>query len=39
VHDVVAELHSYDVPAFTVVAIADGSPDYLAWLRDETAPH
>lgn len=39
VREVVAELHSYDVPAFTVVALADGSPEYLAWLRDETTPH
>lgn len=29
-------LHSYDVPAFTVVAIAGGSDEYLAWLRSET---
>ena len=39
VRDAVAELHSYDVPALTVVALADGSPDYLAWLRAETDPH
>ena len=38
VREAVAHLHSYDVPAFTVVALADGSPDYLAWLRDETTP-
>ncbi len=30
-------LHSYDVPAFTVVEIAGGSAGYLAWLRDETS--
>lgn len=32
----VRALHSYDVPAFTVVDIAGGSDDYLAWLRTET---
>jgi periplasmic divalent cation tolerance protein len=32
----VAELHSYDVPALTVVAIVAGSDDYLAWIDDET---
>lgn len=32
----VHELHTYDVPAFTVVEIATGSDDYLAWLRAET---
>ncbi len=37
VRDAVADLHSYDVPGFTVVEIVDGSPDYLAWLRAETA--
>jgi periplasmic divalent cation tolerance protein len=33
----VADLHSYDVPAFTAVEIVDGSPEYLAWLRTEAA--
>jgi len=33
----VHELHSYDVPAFTVVTIVAGSDDYLAWLRAETS--
>jgi len=33
----VQEVHSYDVPAFTVVEIADGSADYLEWLRTETS--
>lgn len=33
----VGELHSYDVPALTVVDIAGGSDDYLTWLRDETS--
>lgn len=38
VRGAVVELHSYDVPAFTVIALADGSPDYLAWVRAETTP-
>ncbi len=32
----VADLHSYDVPALTAVAIVTGSDDYLAWIDDET---
>lgn len=32
----VLELHSYDVPAVTVVPIVDGSSEYLAWLAAET---
>lgn len=33
----VLELHSYDVPAITVVEVAGGSADYLAWVRAETS--
>ena len=29
----VAELHPYDTPEFLVLEIADGAPDYLAWLE------
>lgn len=32
----VIELHSYDVPAITVVDIVDGSAEYLAWVDAET---
>lgn len=32
----VLALHSYDVPAVTVVAIAGGSGDYLDWVATET---
>lgn len=32
----VDELHSYDVPMFTVVEITTGSDDYLEWIRAET---
>ncbi len=26
------ELHSYDVPELLALPVADGAPDYLAWL-------
>lgn len=32
----VLALHSYDVPAVTVVPIVGGSDDYLAWVVAET---
>lgn len=32
----VRELHSYDVPAITAVAIVRGSDDYLTWIDAET---
>jgi periplasmic divalent cation tolerance protein len=28
------ELHPYDVPEFLVLAVADGSASYLAWLAE-----
>ena len=30
------ELHSYDVPEFVVIPIAEGSAQYLAWLTEST---
>lgn len=33
----VIELHSYDVPAITVVDIVGGSADYLAWVTESTS--
>ena len=30
----IAELHSYQVPEFLVLAIESGSPAYLAWLAE-----
>src|SRR4051794_21961469 len=33
----VLERHPYEVPNITAVRIVDGNPDYLAWLRAETA--
>jgi periplasmic divalent cation tolerance protein len=32
----VHELHSYELPEFLVVTIADGSPLYLEWLKAST---
>ncbi|MDH7487932.1 MAG: divalent-cation tolerance protein CutA [Anaerolineae bacterium] len=32
----VKALHSYQVPEVIALPIADGSPDYLRWLVDET---
>ncbi len=29
-------LHPYETPEFVVVPIADGNPDYLAWVVSET---
>lgn len=32
----VKALHSYQVPEVIAIPIADGSPEYLRWLLDET---
>jgi periplasmic divalent cation tolerance protein len=32
-----ATLHPYDVPELLVLAVADGSEAYLAWVRDSAA--
>jgi periplasmic divalent cation tolerance protein len=32
----VRELHSYDCPCVVAFPIADGNPDYLAWIKTET---
>jgi periplasmic divalent cation tolerance protein len=34
----VRALHSYDLPCVVGLPIADGNPDYLQWIRDETGP-
>jgi len=34
----ILEQHSYDTPEFLVLPIAEGSPDYLAWLRSQCSP-
>ena len=31
----IAELHSYELPEFIVLAVADGSTAYLDWLQGE----
>jgi periplasmic divalent cation tolerance protein len=31
-------LHSYELPEFLIVPVADGSPSYLDWVRGESAP-
>jgi periplasmic divalent cation tolerance protein len=33
----VAELHSYELPEFLVLDVADGSTGYLAWIGSQTA--
>ena len=30
------QIHSYSVPCFVVLPISGGSPDYLAWAREQT---
>lgn len=34
----VRELHSYEVPEIVAVPIVRGTPEYLEWIRRETAP-
>jgi len=33
----VLQLHSYELPEFVVVAVEDGSDDYVRWVADQTA--
>jgi periplasmic divalent cation tolerance protein len=33
----VKRLHTYDVPEFIALPIAEGSADYLSWLKDSVA--
>ena len=33
----VVDRHPYDVPNVTAVPVVGGNPDYLAWIRAETA--
>lgn len=35
----VRELHPYDVPELIAVPIVAGFPDYLNWVRQESAPN
>lgn len=32
----VRELHSYSVPCVAALPVADGNPDFLAWIEAET---
>ena len=32
----VKELHSYDCPCVVALPIADGNPDFLRWIAEET---
>lgn len=32
----VREMHSYDCPGILALPVADGNPDYLAWIERET---
>lgn len=36
--DFVKARHPYDCPAIFALPITAGSPDYLAWIGEETAP-
>jgi periplasmic divalent cation tolerance protein len=31
-HDTLRKIHSYEVPEFIIIAIEDGSEDYLSWI-------
>ena len=33
------ELHSYELPEFVVLTVADGSDEYLKWVIEQTRPH
>ena len=36
--ELAAAAHPYDVPSISVRPIHDGSPAYLAWIREQTEP-
>ena len=33
------ELHSYELPEFVVLAVEDGSDEYVKWVVEQTSPH
>jgi periplasmic divalent cation tolerance protein len=33
------ELHSYELPEFLVLAVEDGSDEYIKWVVEQTRPH
>jgi periplasmic divalent cation tolerance protein len=38
VRDAIAELHSYDLPECVMLAIEDGSAEYLKWIEESVQP-
>ncbi|MDH3513628.1 MAG: divalent-cation tolerance protein CutA [Gammaproteobacteria bacterium] len=34
----ILELHPYELPEIIAVPVADGHPEYLAWIRDPDKP-
>jgi periplasmic divalent cation tolerance protein len=38
VRDAIAELHSYDLPECVMLAIEDGSTEYLKWIEKSVQP-
>jgi periplasmic divalent cation tolerance protein len=34
----IGELHSYDLPAISVVRVEAGSPEYERWVTESTMP-
>jgi periplasmic divalent cation tolerance protein len=37
VRQAIAQLHSYDLPECICLTIADGSPNYLAWIDESVS--
>ncbi|HNX53246.1 MAG TPA: divalent-cation tolerance protein CutA [Pontiellaceae bacterium] len=35
----IRQLHSYECPCITVLPVEGGSPDFLQWVKEETAPN
>ena len=38
VEALIKRLHTYELPEVTAIAIASGSPEYLAWISECVAP-
>ena len=36
VEGAIREMHPYELPEILALSVADGSADYLAWVKDET---
>ena len=34
-----SELHSYELPEFLVLAVEDGSDEYISWVAEQTRRH